>query len=144
MDALERVKLIRRASPPESWSPERFKQAATEGKRRWTEIEELFGIQYSIFQDAVAAIAPAFHLPAEEELEARAVEIPGRRNVSSRIAVWFVKWERCPETAGLPNPYEPWIEIWEHGGAFSVEHGRFVDIEDSKFMPLGAVVVRRA
>ena len=144
MDALERVKLIRRASVPEAWPPERFRQAAAEGKRRWTEIEELFGIQYSMFQDAVAAIAPAFHLSTEEESEARAVEIPGRRNVNSRIAVWFVKWERCPETAGLPNPYEPWIEIWEHGGAFSVEHGQFVDIEDSTFMPLGAVVVRRA
>jgi hypothetical protein len=144
MDALERVKLIRRVSVPEAWPPDRFRQAAAEGKRRWTEIEDLFGIQYSMFQDAVAVIAPAFQLSAEEESQARTVEIPGRRNVNNRIAVWFVKWERCPETAGLPNPYEPWIEIWEHGGAFSVEHGQFVDIEDSTFMPLGAVVVRRA
>jgi hypothetical protein len=36
------------------------------------------------------------------------------------------------------------IGIWEHGGAFGVEHGQFVDIEDSEHMPLGAVVVRRA
>jgi hypothetical protein len=144
MDALERVKRIRRGPMPDAWPSERFRQAAAEGKRRWTEIEEFFEIEYSMFQDAVAVIAPEFHLSPEEEVEARAVDIPDRRNVNSQIAIWFVKWERCPETAGLPNPYEPWIEICEHGGAFSVEHGQFVDIEDSTFMPLGAVVVRRA
>ncbi len=97
-----------------------------------------------MFQDAVAVIAPRFQLAAEEQAAASAADVPGRRNVNSRITVWFVKWERCPETAGLPNPYEPWIEIWEHGGAFSVEHEQFVDLEDSEHMPLGAVVVRRA
>jgi hypothetical protein len=144
MDALERVTRIRRGSALETWPPERFRQAAAEGKRRWAEIEELFGVQYSMFQDAVSTIAPGFHLSTEEEVAARAADVPGMRNVNSRIAVWFVKWERCPETSGLPNPYEPWIEIWEHGGAFSVEHGQFVDIYDSEGMPLGAVVVRRA
>ena len=97
-----------------------------------------------MFQDAVSTIAPGFQLSPEEEAAAYAAEVPGRQNVNSRIAVWFVKWERCADTAGLPNPYEPWIEIWEHGGAFSVEHGQFVDIEDSENMSLGAVVVRCA
>lgn len=144
MDALERVLNIRRGSALEAWSRERFWQAAVEGKRRWAEVEGLFGVQYSMFRDAVAAIAPDFHLSTEEEKAAYAADVPGRRNVNSRIAVWFVKWERCHETSGLPNPYEPWIEIWEHGGAFSVEHGQFVDIEDNEHMPLGAVIVRRA
>lgn len=144
MDALDRVVRIRRDSITDPWPAERFRQAAAEGKRRWAEVEELFGIQYPMFQDAISAIAPAFELPEEEKAAAYAVDVPGRRNVNSRIAVYFVKWERCPETAGLPNPYVPWIEIWEHGGAFSVEHGQFVDIEDSDHMPLGAVVVRRA
>jgi hypothetical protein len=144
MDALERVKRIRRDVALETWASERFRQAAAEGKRRWAEVEEWFGIQYPMFQDAVAAIAPEFRLSLEEERAAYAADVPARRNVGSRIAVWFVNWERCPKTRGLPNPYEPWIEIWEHGGAFSVEHGQFVDIEDSQHMPLGAVVVRRA
>jgi hypothetical protein len=144
MDALERVMRIRRGLGLEAWPSERFRQAAAEGKRRWAEVEALFSVQYSMFQDAVSAIAPGFHLSPEEELAAHAADVPGRRNVNSRVAIWFVKWERCPETSGLPNPYEPWIEIWEHGGAFRVEHGQFVDIEDSEHMPLGAVVVRRA
>ena len=104
----------------------------------------MFGVQYPMFRDAVAAIAPKFQLAEAEEWAAYAAEVPGRCNVNSRIALWFVKWERCPLTAGLPNPDEPWIEIWEHGGAFSVEHGQFVDIEDSEHRPLGAIVVRRA
>ncbi len=144
MDALERVKRIRRDSALEVWPPERFLQAAAEGKRRWSEVEQLFGIQYPMLWDAVAAISPHFRLSREEEETAYAADIPARRGVNSRVAVWFLKWERCPETHGLPNPYEPWIEIWEHGGAFSVEHGQFVDIEDSQHMPRGAVVVRRA
>jgi hypothetical protein len=96
MDALERVMRIRRGSALEAWPPERFRQAAAEGKRRWAEVEELFGVQYSMFQDAVAAIVPGFHLSPEEEAAAYAADVPGRRNVNSRIAVWFVKWERCP------------------------------------------------
>lgn len=144
MDALERVTRILSESPREAWPPERFREAGAEGKRRWAEVEELFGVQYPLFEDAVAVIAPGFRLAPEEEAAAYAANVPGRRNVNSRIAVWFVKWERCSDTAGLPNPYEPWIEIWEHGGAFSVEHGQFVDIEDSEFMPLGFLFVRRA
>jgi hypothetical protein len=72
------------------------------------------------------------------------VDVPGRRNVNSRIAAYFVKWERCPKTAGLPNPYEPWIEIWEHGGTFIAEPRQSLDIADGDHMPLGAVAVRRA
>jgi len=143
MDALERVARIGRA-PAENRPRKRFLPAANEGKRRWQEAEELFGIRYPMFEDAVAVIAPDFRLPPEEEAAAREVASPGRPNVSNRITVWFVKWERCPATAGLPNPYEPWIEIWEHGGSFSVEHGQFVDLDDSEHIPAGFVMVRRA
>ena len=59
------------------------------------------------------------------EVVAEATDVPGRRNVNNRIALWFMRWARCPQTADYPNPYEPWIEIWENGGSFSVEHGRF-------------------
>lgn len=144
MDALERVVRIRRNSAAEAWPTERFRQAAAEGKRRWLEVEDSFGVSYPIFDDVIAVIAPAFRLPPEEEAAAKAADIPGRRNVNSRIAVWFVKWARCATTCEAPNPYEPWIEIWEHGGAFGVEHGLFVDIEDAEHLPLGAVVLRHA
>lgn len=144
MDALERLRRIGTSPPAETWDGARLLQAAREGKGRWAELEELFGTQWPLFADGVAAVAPAFQLLVEEEAAARATRIREGRNVNSRVAVWFLKWERCPATSGLPNPYEPWIEIWEHGGHFGVEHGQFVDVYDTQGMPLGCVFVRRA
>jgi hypothetical protein len=63
MDALDRVVRIERGSITDPWPAERFRPAAAEGKRRWVEVEEVFGIQYPMFQDAIAAIAPAFEMP---------------------------------------------------------------------------------
>src|SRR5437868_15059871 len=90
-------------------------RSASEGKRRWQEIETLFEIEYPMFWDAVSIIEPTFQLVPAEETTARDANVPCLRNVDNRIAVWFLKWERCPLTRGIPNPYEPWIEIWEHG-----------------------------
>ncbi len=144
IDALERVRRLSSVCAAPAWKHEDFRRAADEGKRRWQEIEESLGIQYPMFEDAIAELDPSFQLPAEEESLARSSDVPGQRNVDGRIAVWFLKWERCPLTTGLPNPYEPWISIWEHGGKFSVEHGQFVDIYAHDGMHLGCVVVRRA
>jgi len=143
MDALERVRLLGTIAIL-GWVDDDFLNAAREGKRLWQKTEELFEIQYSMFQDAVAVLDPTFQLTAEEEVIARASSVPGMRNVDNRIAVWFLKWERFALSCGLPNPYEPWVSIWEHGGAFSVEHGQFVDIYNQQRFPLGGLVVRRA
>src|SRR5438046_2675545 len=102
MDALERVKHIRRPAP-EPWPPERLLQAAEEGVRRWRGTEGHFCVVYSPFQDAVRGIDPPFELPPGELDEARAA--------GGDVAARYVKWERCPQTAGRPNPYEPWVEI---------------------------------
>ncbi len=126
------------------WLEDDFRSAAQEGKRRWQQTEDLFEVRYPMFQDAVAVIDPAFHLSLEEEALARAADVQEMRNVDNRIAVWFLKWERCTLTRGLPNPYEPWLAIWEHGGAFSVEHGQFLDVYNQRILPLGGLFVRRA
>ena len=143
MDALERVTQIRKKVVLPRWEHDEFIRAASEGKKRWQETEASFGINYSIFCDAVSEIAPAFELAPDERAIAEAADVPVMRNVNSRIAVFFLKWERCSETTGLPNPYGPWVEIWEHGGAFRVEHGWFVDVFDNEGMPRGAIIARR-
>jgi hypothetical protein len=143
MDALERILRIGRVTEL-GWSGEEFAQAAREGKRRFEEIESVFEIEYGMFADAVALLAPNYHLAPEEETAVKAAPIRESHRASKRIALWYLKWERCPVTAGLPNPYEPWIEIMEHGGAFDVEHGQFVDVFTNRGMPVGCVVVRRA
>jgi len=144
MDALERVNRIRLDGPPEPWDAPRIIKAAREGNKRWRALEGHYRLEWPMFADAVGVIDPSWQLPAGQEAAALAANVPRMRGVNSRIAIWFLKWERCPTTSGLPNPYEPWIEIWENGGAFSVEHGQFVDVFDAAGMPLRAIVVRRA
>jgi hypothetical protein len=129
MDAMERVLRIPPELAPLGWSEPEFRRAKTEGYARWREIREVMGIDYLLFEDAVAEIAPGFRLAVAEERAAAALAVPlGGGNCPRRAVVWFLKWERCPATSGLPNPYEPWIAVWEHGGAISVEHSEFVDI----------------
>jgi hypothetical protein len=142
--AAERLSRLRPPFPASGWSPEQFRAAAGEGRRRWAESEQLFGAQWPMFDDAVAVISPSFGMESRFTEVAEAAVVLGRRNVNNRIALWFMKWAHCPVTAEYPNPYEPWIEIWENGGSFSVEHGQFVDIYDASGMPVGAIVVRRA
>ena len=143
MDPLERLLRIGREPPPEPWSDDQFRQAAADGKQRWLEVKAFFGIQYAIFEDAIGIVAPDFKLSLGEEQAAHAAAVPRMRNVGSRIAVSFLRWERCPATAGHSNPYEPWLEIWEHGGAFSIEHGEFVDVYDAELMPIAWFSARR-
>src|SRR5687767_11537648 len=112
--AAERLSRLRRPIPSSGWTREQFVDAAREGKRRWEEAEELFGLQWPMFQDAVSVIAPTFAMESRYTDLAQATDVPGRRNVDN-IALWFMKWARCPQTAEYPNPYEPWIEIWENG-----------------------------
>jgi hypothetical protein len=142
--AADRLSRLRRPFPATTWKPEQFASAAIEAKRRWEEAEELFGAQWPMFGDAVSVISPSFAMEYHFIDLAKATEVTGRANVDNRIALWFMRWARCPKTADYPNPYEPWIEIWENGGSFAVEHGQFVDIYDASGMTVGALVVRRA
>lgn len=142
--AAERLRRLRRPFPPSSWSNEQFLQTAREGRRRWLEAEELFSVEWPMFQDAVAIISPTFAMEWKFIEVAQTTDVPGRRCVDNRIALWFMHWARCPQTADYPNAYEPWIEIWENGGSFGVEHGQFVDIFNAAGMPLGAITVRLA
>jgi hypothetical protein len=56
----------------------------------------------------------------------------------------FVKWERCSATSGIDNPFEPLVEIFEHGGSVSKEHGRFIDIYDHRGKAVAGLTVRQA
>ena len=143
MDPLARALRIGQG-PPAAWCPEDFLRAAREGARRYRQVEEAFGIRYGMWTDAVAVIDPGYRLPSDDERAIRDAPIPERRRADKRLALWFVSWERCRATAGLPNPYEPWLAIMEHGGWFTAEHGQFVDVFDATGMPVGSVVVRRA
>src|SRR4051794_13556356 len=138
LEAVERLRRLHPPFVPGGWTRDQFIDAGMEGRRRWLEAQELFELQWPMFTDAVTVISPSFVLESRFSDVARATRIPVRRNVENRVAMWFMNWARCPLTAAYPNPYEPWIEIWEHGGSFSVEHGQFVDLHDASGQPVGA------
>ncbi len=144
IEAVERLRRLRPPFPPTDWRGEQFKASAIEGKRRWSEAEELFGAQWPMFADAVAVISPTFGLESRYGDVAAAAQVPPGRNVDNRIALWFLKWARCPTTAGYLNPYDPWLSIWENGGSFGYEHGQFIDVFDHVGELAGALFVRRA
>src|SRR3954447_25264769 len=100
MDVLERLRRISSAGV-EPWPASRFIYAANEGRQRWKDAEGLFGIQYPMFADAVELIAPSFSLSPAEEAVVATTDVPGGRNTGRFIVASFVRWERCPETAGL-------------------------------------------
>jgi hypothetical protein len=143
MNAFQRIMALRPSPRVFSWSRIDFMRSATEAVKRWRQLEQTLGIQFGFLYDALAVIAPDFTLDPLEEEAICACPIPRRRNVSARLAFWFVKWDRCPQTRAHPNPYEPLIAIWEHGGAFGMEHGMFLEIEDTTGLPCGGLVVCR-
>lgn len=131
MDALERITGVSPTNPKSQWEFEDFRDAGNRAKQLWQTTEDLFEIQYGLLTDAVSVIDPQFQLPDCEVLAIRDSEMAkmvGGRNV----AVSFVKWERCSATRGIDNPFEPLVEIFEHGGSMSKERGQFIDIYDSR------------
>ena len=42
------------------------------------------------------------------------------------------------------NPYDPLIQIFEHGGNLNKEHGQFIDVFDNHGKMVCGVTVRRA
>jgi hypothetical protein len=144
VDAVERVVTINERTRFAEWTRDEFSEAGCAARIRWWRVMEQFGVRYPMLSDAVAYIEPTFQLPPEVERAVEAAAIPRARNISSRLAVAFVKWDRCPTTAGHPNPYEPLVEIWEHGGSFSMEHGMFMDIYDAEGMTCGALTLMSA
>jgi hypothetical protein len=141
--ALQRIVALKNPAQTCAWSCADFMRAAVEAKNRWLATETEFGVEYRMLGDAVSQIAPDYCLPAEIEKLVRNCPIPTRRNVLAAFAVSFVKWDLCPQTSGHANPYEPLVEIWEHGGSFAAEHNMYVDVFDTEGMPCGGVVIWR-
>ena len=143
MDALERIERIRRSASKNNWSPDEFQDAAIRARELWQAVESLFGVRYGLLTDAVSAIDPTFELPDIELSAIRKAEVAGTPG-GELVATWFAKWDRCPVTRGIDNPYEPLVEILEHGGAVSKEHGQFIDIYDQSGKAVAGLFVRSA
>ena len=93
MSSLERLARIASHLSAQGWSKEDYQSSAYLGKVRWLETEELFGVEYHIFEDAVAVIAPSFALSPSDEAAAFNVRVGGWEFLSRNITLGFVKWE---------------------------------------------------
>ena len=140
---IDRILRIQLSDPPESWCTSDFQSAIADARSSWQLIEELFNIQYPMLGDAVAQIAPAFKLEHELEEQIAASEI-ANSFIGKQIAMSFLKWELCQKTDAVDNPYDPLIQIFEHGGNLNKEHGQFIDVFDNHGKMVCGVTVRRA
>lgn len=140
---IDRILRIQLSDPHESWSTYDFQSAIADARSSWKLIEELYNIQYPMLGDAVAQIDPAFKLEHDLEERIAASEI-ANSFIGKQIAKAFLKWELCPETDDVDNPYDPVIQIFEHGGNLSKEHGQFIDVFDNHGKMICGVTVRRA
>ncbi len=86
-------------------------------------VEDLFEIRYRMLSDAIAVIDPQFALSDSDVSAIRASDI-GAQTCGREIAIAFAKWATHSQTADLDNPFEPWLEIFEHGGYITREHGQ--------------------
>jgi len=143
MNAIDRVTAIGQRKPVEKWRREDFLYAAKRAKDRWHATEELFEIRYEMLRDAVLEIDPKFDLSDDQVGAITNANLP-QVYLLRRISVSFVRWEMCHATTGFPNPYDPLIEIWEHGGDIQQEHGQFLDLYDDAGLPAGGMFICRA
>ncbi len=142
INPVQRVLQIGKKPPDTDWKPEDFRHAVQRRRKLHEELQDLFGVKYWILGDATAIISPDWRLIIDDTFM-ESVDVPYTRSCHKSVALSFVKWEYCPLTKGLPNPYDPWIQIWEHDGSFSVEHSVFIDIFDNEGMRCGAIVSHR-
>jgi hypothetical protein len=120
-DPLKRIAAFRERRRTGEWTDEDFIGAVREAHMRWSIAKEHFGVKFPMIADAVAVIAPSFELSADEAEQIEKAGLPP--SLTGRLREYFVRWARCPVTCGELNPYEPLVEILEHGGLFTAEHG---------------------
>src|SRR5260370_2393626 len=135
--ASNRVSALIAGQRSEPWPLEQLAALGREAKRRWLALRQA-GHDVEFAGDAVRLLDPAFSLAPE--LEERIQQALPWHN--GRAVIRFLKWATCPKTEGAENPFDPLVEIIEHGGSLHVEHGMFIDIYYSDAKMCGIEVVR--
>jgi hypothetical protein len=143
LDALDRIMRIQCASPKLDWQSEDFRQAALRARKLWRQTEEVLEIQYGLLTDPVAVVEPDFAL-LESDVQAVSAADIAKMIGGRKVATYFLKWDRCLTTCEIDNPFEPLVEIFEHGGGVSREHGQFIDIYDQRGIAVARLTVSNA
>lgn len=136
-NAVDRVNALLAGQRCEPWPLERLATSGREAKRRWLELRQA-GHDVGFGGDAIRLLDPAFSIAPDLEKRIQSA-FPWS---NGHAVIRFLKWATRPKTEGAQNPFEPLIEIIEHGGSLHVEHGMFLDIYDSESRKCGIVLIR--
>jgi len=126
IDARERLQRLGTGSlgqPVGSWEQEK-EWLIAQGKRaveRWHDARSRLKADWVFLGDFRPIVCPVFEFDPEDEVVARQCRVGLAHYGQNELPVFFLAWERCPITKGIPNPYEPLISIWESGGSFRRE-----------------------
>jgi hypothetical protein len=129
--AFDRVRRLVEGSRLEAWPLAKLIELGREARTRWQELRRS-RIDVDFAGDAVRIIDPEFRLPDDVEESIQAA----LRWINGRVAVRFLKWATSSKTSHRQNPFEPLLEIVEHGGSLHVENGmlEIYDAEGAKCM----------
>ncbi len=122
-----------------NWSQEDFVDAGVRFRDRWRLAGAALGQELHGFFDIVMAVDRDFKLSDADIEELRSVP-DGQHGIVARMDMRFGK---SPRTKHLESPYSVLLEIIEHGGSFSTEHG-IIDIRDQSSIAVGGFMLRQA
>jgi hypothetical protein len=137
MEALERINALVDGRQSDVWAIKQLAALGHEAVRRWEAVQETLQVNEPFGSDAVALIEPEIQLRSEL-LE----RIQQKLGMSGRYANRFLKWQLCSKTCMVANPFEPLVEIMEHGGSCRVEHAMFLDIYSADGQTCGICLIK--
>ncbi|WP_144973996.1 hypothetical protein [Bremerella volcania] len=120
------------------WKRDDFVDAGKRFRDRWRLAGVDLGQELRGFFDLVE-VDPEFKLPDSDIEELKSIP-NGQHRIVARMDMRFRK---CPKTRHLESPYAILLEIIEHGGSFSIEHG-IIDIRDQSSVAVGGFMFRHA
>jgi hypothetical protein len=137
MTAAARVQALVDGQRLDAWPIKHLVELGRASVETWSVVKQLFNLEDSFGGDAVAQLDPELRLPEGMENQILKALPDG-----AWYAVHFLKWEMCQKTNGLDNPFEPLVQILEHGGSMHVEHAMYMDITAADSSTAGICVTR--
>ena len=121
------------------WKREDFVDAGVRFRDRWRAASLYFDHQLKGLFDITMLVNRDFRL-SDADLKSLEQYPNGRHRM---IAKMDLRFKRCPETSEMESPYAILLEIIEHNGSISMEHG-IIDIRDQSSKGVAGFMLRHA
>ena len=124
---------------PTEWKCEDFIEAGARFRDRWHAASLHFERKLQGLFDITLFVNREFKL-SDVQLTSLEQYPNGQHRM---IAKMDLRFRQCPETTDLDSPYTVLLEIIEHGGSISIEHG-IIDIRDQSSKSVASFMLRHA